>query len=252
MRKNKAKRICRACGGVTLVELIVSLALVGIFCAVLVALIQPFNAMFTRIQSRYEAQSVADTILEDMRGELLHAQTAIRFGSSSSAQASAVFASQGADATGGSVVEFLNEDGFVELIDAGIVPQTQLYRTNDASLGVAEAMAAGTVHQRYFAAFSNEGGLTSGLNYYYRDASGYRARAVSELHDEKFYMSHTVSLHFEAVFDKNEPTKVKALHVTVAVMNAAGDTVICTQDATIDLVDEPSWCTDSGAQVKPG
>ena len=142
-------------GGATLVELLVCLALLGALCALAAGLVHPFAVQYARIQAVSRAQMIADTIVEELRGDLLQARGTLRLADAAqtAGEAGQVFA-PAADPEGrsGAALEFGIPGGYFLLLDAGAVPQTALPQG-----GSVPEQAAGTLHRRYYAAVSEPG-----------------------------------------------------------------------------------------------
>lgn len=231
--------------GTTLVELIVSAALLGIFCVAAIALVRPCAQIFLEIQNLARAQMIADTVVEKLRGELLHAQGALRF-ADVGADGTAVF-DRSADRTQGDAVEFLTPSGYFVLLDAGALPPMRLDAPTDgAEQEESPARPAGTLHLRYYRPTADG---SSPRGYSYRRGGDYTAYDCTQAYADRFYMGNEVSLHF-AVQGMQQtdnadaaPPRVTSLHLTVAIRRAG--TVLYTREAILDLVDAPTLRWDA-------
>lgn len=227
--------------GATLVELMVCAALLGIFMVAVSVLIRPCAEMFINLQNLNRAQMIADTIMDDLRGELLHAQGYIRLCSAGTDEAGAdkVFAQGAYDR--GSAVEFLTENGYFQLIDAGYVPQTQLRRGTGAQVQLLDSVppaSAGQLHQRYFQA--EEVSVDEAKKYCYYITEGYVARAWAAAYGEDFYMGNTIELEFAVRGYKTDAQGIvhaTALGVNITVKKE--QQILHTQRGVLDLADEP-------------
>lgn len=232
--------------GTTLVELIVCMGLLGIFCVALIALIHPCAEMFTRVQSLSRAQMVGDTVIDTLRGEVLHAQGTIRFTDSDPTNPDTVFGYNAVEkSSAGNAVEFL-KDGYYEVIDAGAVP-TEYYRKQDAPIVINGS--TGTLHQRYYTKLSDSDTATYNGSYYlYKKGAAYAGYAYTNTFADGFYMGNTVRLLFELQGWYDDETigraRATSIKVTVTVLRpgttaAEEPVVLSTQQAILDLMDEP-------------
>lgn len=230
--------------GTTLVELLVCLALLGTFGAAAVALARPLSAWYDRARQLARAQSIADTIVEDLRGELLYAQGTLRLTEAAPGPDDAglpFLASQMPEGTG-TALEFRRGGAYL-LLDAGFVPET-LVPADDADT-VQPARAAGYLHKRYYrVCYDAENGAKPYYVYCHRDATGvfYRADACTDAYAEAFYMGGVITLQFavqDSFTDRSGVVRAASLAVDVTV--ARGDTgaSLCTRRAVLDLPNQP-------------
>lgn len=250
--------------GTTLVELIVCMALLGVFSVACIALLQPCAALFTEMQQQTRAQTLADAVLESLRGDLLQADGYIRFADadltgSNPAQVfekSAVYAQ-------GSALEYHVPEGKAVVIDAGALPETVMTATGltkpDNYSGATADIPnpIGTVHLRYFDMDSSKLTDSSGRPY---TAQALRrldpedkARQIAYNYTDSYplgaYMNGMrVQLHFYvrsyAGMGQSgilESPRISSLTVQVVVYTgpAADPNVLCIQKGIIPLPNEP-------------
>lgn len=247
--------------GTTLVELVVCMMLVAIFALAAASLIRPCAEVFVRMQNLSRAQMISDTVVEYLRGELLHAQGTLRLCDAGleAGGADRVFrAAQDPSGSRGSGVEFQvstnvdrgeNDVGrgdraaAYKLIDAGVVPQTASTRTaaGTALWVFEEGRPAGALHERYFMPVA-EGG------YRCRNEAGqYAAYEGTDAFPDAFYMGMVVRLDFMVYSwlprSDTDPVRVTALDVKVEVFAseeaARNDLPLHSRRAILDLADAP-------------
>ena len=228
-------------GGATLVELLVCLALLGALCALAAALVHPFAVQYARIQAVSRAQMIADTIVEELRSDLLQARGTLRLADAAqtAGEAGQVFAPV-ADPEGrsGAALEFGIPGGYFLLLDAGAVPQTALPQG-----GSVPEQAAGTLHRRYYAAVSEPG---QGDSYVYHGPGGYVADGYADAFAGGFYMGDAVALRFAV--QSTAPgaageTCVTALAVEVSVSRAGSEQPLYTRRTVLDTPNRPRLLT---------
>lgn len=219
--------------GTTLVELIVCAALLGIFCLAVVSLMKPLANVFTRTQQLNHAQSIADSVSEDLRALVLHARGPVRLARSDEPRADPadtpgdwrqVFTTKGGTDPA-NAIEFMDEKGYAVVIDAGSVPET----TKQDAL-------TGTPHVRYFEPTS------AGARLQYAFDEG-QCAAYADLHGDKFYMGSTVRLKFEGIPGAGGTGHYQALDLTVEICDEGGQ-VIYTKNAVLDLAEHPAAATE--------
>lgn len=238
------RRLLRDRQGTTMVELVVCMLLVAIFALAAVSLIRPCAQVFLRMQSLFRAQMVSDTVVDYLKGELLHARGTLRLCEGSDGDPGAVFlpAPEGGS---GSAVEFqaaVSADRAVvyRLIDAGTVPRTVSTRTGAPAV-FEEARPAGVLHERYFLP-------AAGGGYLYRSGGAYCAYAGTDAFPAEFYRGMAVRLHFSVYSWRErapgEPLRVTALDLRVDVYADArasenDDAPLYSRRAILDLAEAP-------------
>lgn len=191
--------------GTTLIELIVCMVLLAIFCSAVVVLIKPFTNVFLRSQQINHAQTVADSVAEDLTGRLLHARGPVEI-------------SEGK-------IEFTDEKGYVKVIDADEAKIDEIRLPSKGQAKTADGKE-GTLHERYYVAATRDA-----------DEANRSCEAYADFHDDNFYMGNTVGISFEGV-PAADAARLKALKVTIAVYDES-DQVIFTRKALIELVELP-------------
>ena len=226
--------------GTTLVELLVCLALLGVFSTVALALVRPLSAWYDRTRRLARARVIADTIVEELRGELLYAEGTLRLAEAAAGDGDAdrPFLTAQPLEGAGSALEFRRGGAYL-LLDAGAVPETRVPAQDTGSLQ--PARAAGYLHKRYYRVrFSASDDPQPYYLYRNRDPTGvwYQADACTDAYAEGFYMGNVISLRF-AVADTctDETGAVRATSLSVEVTVARGDTgdSLCSRRAVLDL-----------------
>ncbi len=261
--------LLRSRRGATLVELTVCLALLGLFSVAAVALVRPFAEQFTRLQRLSRAQMIADTIVEELRADLLYAEGTLRladaaadggdpagvFGPSGSQQAEGY--GQG---TTGSAVECMTSGNFYLLLDAGAVPETVVlreYEQPDGTLAQERitwpARSAGTLHKRYYSAASAAENAGQAYTYTYRQSGEggpyYTAYGYADAYADAFYMGDAVALQFTVQgfeTDAQGRVRVTSLAAEVSVRRADSGQLLYTRRAVLDLPNRPVLLQDPG------
>lgn len=257
------RRLLRGRQGTTMVELVVCMLLVAVFALAATSLIQPCAQIFLRMQALSRAQMISDTVVDYLRGELLHAQGTLRLceaGAGDPDESPGLFDAvflPAADASGstGTAVEFQvttnvdrdeNDVGrgdraaAYKLIDAGAVPVTVSTRTGAPPV-FAQRLPAGVLHERYFMPVTGGG-------YLYRSGGDYCAYAGTDAFPTGFYMGMAVRLRFSVYSwmerEPADPVRVTAMDVRVDVYAdektaGEGGAPLYSRRAILDLADAP-------------
>lgn len=245
--------------GTTLVELIVCLALMGLFTLAAVALVRPSAQAFMTIQQQTRAQNLADALIEGLRGDVLDADGYIRFAvASDAADPDRVFTYRTGDSyQDGTALEFNVPTGQIELVDSGYIPVTS--RTDAAAdPWVAEPIEPGYLHKRYFVDEEKAGpdgtAYKGNPQHLRKDADGNltgeeTAYAFTSAYADNAYMGMTIGeLHFYArgwAKDADGTVRLTSLTVVLTISDSTGNP-LCTQKAIIPLPGRPELLYQPG------
>ncbi len=225
----RIKKLLRERSGVTLVELLVSAALLCMVIAMISAVIQPAAVSVGRMEDLNNAQIIADNVLETIRSELENARGYIKC----YASGTNIAGSGGvAENTAGKAVEFENEDGYAVLISAEGCGATDLVRPGGISAGTSEAVSTGRLLFRYYQL--NEG------KYSFGSGGSNVARALTSPYADAFYMGLGVSLSFTVSGSRAE--------ATASVYRGNTADVLFTDTLIVDLRYSPDYTAGVTAQ----
>ncbi|MDD4849094.1 MAG: type II secretion system protein [Gemmiger sp.] len=235
-----------AAPGATLVELMASMALFSVFAAAVVGVLAPCTAQLGRLRQCSQAQTVADTLMNDVRALLLHAQGPVRFCVAGQApgEEACIFAAAPSGATY-NAVEFLTPDGYLALLDAGILPETVLSPPGSTDAGATAPPAPpGRLHLRRYRPTA---ATATQLSYRYFADGRYVAAACTPLHQPAFYGGNTVLLEFAPLWQRGSPGDAKNLWVAAAAVTltvqAAGGEILAIARAVLDFANRPLAAT---------
>ena len=107
-------RTLRSRRGLTLVELLVSMALLGLALTLFAATLSPAARSFQRLETLNDAQIVADDLLETIRSQLEDARGYVKCYDSGQNLAG----KKGTDTGKGSAIEFVDPNGYVAVLSA--------------------------------------------------------------------------------------------------------------------------------------
>lgn len=230
--------------GVTLVELVVTFALLLLFLASLTALLSPAMRIFRRTQELNHAQIVAGTLLDTLRGEILGARNYVRV-----YDEGATFA-ETTDIEGASI-EFVNGDGFVQLISTEGCEETDLYMRGKLTvIKTMPPVEPNRLLMRYYTLISTEIGTPT---YHYKDQTTGRhiARELTSVYGKGFYVGSTIKLKFTLNPSAQAKPTVASVGVAVSILNKDGEEVF-TQTQTFDMPHVPLLQTNGAtATARP-
>ena len=198
-------RTLRSRRGLTLVELLVSMALLGLALTLFAATLSPAARSFQRLETLNDAQIVADDLLETVRSQLEDARGYVKCYDSGQSLAG----KEGA-ATG-TAIEFMDPSGYVAVLNADGCPETTLRRVSSEDGGTVETSKAAKIDPGYLAVryYKND----SNQKYTYQTGPDrYVARAMTALYGRGFYVGLYAGLEFSL-----EPATGSARAVTVTV-----------------------------------
>lgn len=251
-----SRRFPAGCRGATLVELLVCLALLGLFTATAVALVRPVAALYSRMQSRSRAWMIADTLADALQADLLYAEGTLRLAEAAESEGEAArpfrpVQTPPGETPAGTAVEFRRGGAYL-LLDAGVTPET-LVPDPDGGEGWTRraAQPAGRLHKRYYRVRSEPAEGQSGTFYQYRlggeTGAAYTADACTDAFPAAFYLGSEVSLRFSVhstVTDGEGVLRVTALAAEITVRQAQTGRILCTRRTVLDLPGCPALLQD--------
>lgn len=184
------RRIRRRREGMTLVELIVSLALMGILMVMVLGMVSPAAKTFARMQRIQFAQLIIDNIEDEIRSQLQKAAGSIKIYAVSDGETVVDKPGSGS----GAVLEYVNTDSYVTLISADGCAKTTLMRNGKPTGIITEPVAPGRLLLRYYWQEADTG--EAGYQYVYTQENNLVARAVQQAFADKYYMRNYLKLNF--------------------------------------------------------
>lgn len=223
------KKIRRRREGMTLVELIVSLALLSILMVMVVGVVSPAAKTFARMQQLQFAQLVLDNVEDEIKSQLQDAAGNIKiYNISDDGNPVNV---PGSDS--GAVLEYVNTDSYVVLMSAEGCEETTLMRGGQAT--GTESAAAGRLLLRYYWQ-KVAGSETTAYKYNYIEGSKPVARAVQQVFADKYYMKSYLKLTFSFPNGVGEKDEVKYINVHAELCRDAGRSdLLASEDFVADL-----------------
>ena len=185
--------------GTTLVEMIVTLLLISIMMTMAAASLSSAAKIFVRVQKTQYAQSIADTVMTELRTITKDASGYVKIYPGESGFQPAVTGS-----TTGTCLEFLNPDGYVELVSTDGCEKTQIY-IGDNKNGSADAVEKGQLLTRYYTRNSTTG------RYFCRKNETPAARAVATAFGKGFYMGNYLEIEYSVPSGTTDGTKVSSI-----------------------------------------
>lgn len=185
--------------GTTLVEMIVTLLLISIMMTMAAASLSSAAKIFVRVQKTQYAQSIADTVMTELRTITKDASGYVKIYPEESG-----FQPAAAGSTTGTCLEFLNPDGYVELVSTDGCEKTQIY-IGDKHNGSADAVEKGQLLTRYYTRNSTTG------KYFCRKDGIPVARAVATAFGKGFYMGNYLEIEYSVPSGATDGTKVSSI-----------------------------------------
>ena len=185
-------KLLRARAGTTLVELIVSAALMCLLIALAAACLEPAARITKQLREQNEAQTIADDLLSTVKSRIEGAQGYIKCYASDDPYSGIGGQTGVATGTEGKALEFLDENGYVVLLSTGGTIKTELRRaTNDggAVVATADPVKAGYLVVRYYAS-------SNGHYAYWKNTSTGVARALTQPYAKGFYMGFFAQISY--------------------------------------------------------
>ena len=185
--------------GTTLVEMIVTLLLISIMMTMAAASLSSAAKIFVRVQKTQYAQSIVDTVMTELRTITKDASGYVKIYPGESG-----FQPEAAGATTGTCLEFLNPDGYVELVSTDGCEKTKIY-IGDNKNGSADAVEKGQLLTRYYTRNSTTG------KYFCRKDGTPAARAVATAFGKGFYMGNYLEIEYSVPSGTTDGTKVSSI-----------------------------------------
>lgn len=185
--------------GTTLVEMIVTLLLISIMMTMAAASLSSAAKIFVRVQKTQYAQSIADTVMTELRTITKDASGYVKIYPKESG-----FQPAAAGSTTGTCLEFLNPDGYVELVSTDGCEKTQIY-IGDNKNGSADAVEKGQLLTRYYTRNSTTG------RYLCQKNGTPVARAVATAFGKGFYMGNYLEIEYSVPSGTTDGTKVSSI-----------------------------------------
>ncbi len=188
----KLQNLLRTRAGTTLVEMIVSAALMCLLIAMAAACLEPAARITKQLREQNEAQTIADDLLSTAKSQIEGAQGYIKCYASDDPNSG--IGGQGGVAEGaeGYGLEFLDENGYVVLLSSGGTIETVLRRASsggDTAVATVDPIEAGYLVVRYYAA-------SNGSYAYWQNTSTAVARALTQPYGSGFYMGFRARLSY--------------------------------------------------------
>lgn len=196
--------------GTTLVEMLVTLLLVGIMLSMATAILSSASKVFLRVQKTQYAQSILDTVMTELRTV------------SSDAVEYVKIYENGADIaekygkTSGNAIEFINSDSFVELVTTEVgaySEEVKLYDSDKNETNVTEKMNPGQIYTRYY---TTETSGATGVTYTYSAETYLVARAMEAAYGSGFYMGNYVKITYSVPEKTQDGDLIESVNATVA------------------------------------
>jgi len=184
MRRNRRRK-----EGMTLVELIVSLALMSILMAMVIAVISPAAKTFARMQRLQFGQLIIDNVEDEIRSQLQEAAGSIKIYRVSGDGTVANVEGSGS----GAILEYVNTDSYVTLISADGCAETTLMRSGQV-IGTEKAASGRLLMRYYWQKQAASGG--NPYKYDYTEGGKPVARALQQVFTDKYYMGNYLALAF--------------------------------------------------------
>lgn len=185
--------------GTTLVEMIVTLLLISIMMTMAAASLSSAAKIFVRVQKTQYAQSIADTVMTELRTITKDASGYVKIYPGENG-----FQPAAAGSTTGTCLEFLNPDGYVELVSTDGCEKTQIY-IGDNKNGSADAVEKGQLLTRYYTRNSTTG------KYLCQKNETPAARAVATAFGKGFYMGNYLEIEYSVPSGTTDGTKVSSI-----------------------------------------
>lgn len=219
------KKIRRRREGMTLVELIVSLALMSILMVMVVGIISPAAKVFVRMQRVQFAQLILDNVEDEIRSQMQEAVDGIKIYNLSGAGSGSVAGLSGAG--NGNVLEYLNTDSYVTLMSADGCNETVLMRSGQET--GKDSANSGRLLMRYYWQ-EKEGSETDAYGYTYSDNGKPVARAMQQVFSDKYYMGSYLKLQFSFPDGIATGEQVEYIRVNAALYQDEGYTDLLTSE----------------------
>lgn len=224
---SRCRRIREEKKGTTLVETIVTLLLISIMMTMATASLSSATRIFVRVQKTQYAQSILDTTMTELRAMTKDASGYVKIYPEGTG-----FYPGASGHTSGKYLEFLNSDGYVELISTDGCSETQIY-IGDNNNGSAAAVGEGQLLTRYYTRNSTTG------RYTYQKNGKPVARAVATAFGKGFYMGNYLDIKYSIPSGTADGTKVSSIVATVTLYSDKNRTQVVATDTEILELREP-------------
>lgn len=170
--------------GTTLVELVVSMLILGIILNMIVGILSPAAKLFLRMERLQRAEVILDNTVLELYAIAENASGYVKIYDTTGSDPAGL---SGADS--GNLLEFVYQETYTALVSADGCPETRIVMGSGSELAEpAEAVAAGRLLTRYY--------VTKSGTYCCRDASGPIARAVANVFPDGYYMGNELAVRF--------------------------------------------------------
>lgn len=198
--------------GTTLVEMLVTLLLIGIMLSMAAGTLSSAAKVFLRVQKTQYAQSILDTVMTELRTVSSDAVEYVKI-----YEKGTDIAEKGGNISG-KAIEFMNSDSYVELVTTEVDPYDStvtLYDSDMQQTTTKEKMNAGQIYTRYY---TTETAATpsSGATYIYSAGTYLVARAIEAAYGEGFYMGNYVKVTYSVPEGTKDGDSISSVNATVA------------------------------------
>ena len=195
--------------GTTLVEMLVTLLLIGIMLSMATATLSSAAKVFLRVQRTQYAQSILDTVMTQMRTIAADASGYVKIYENSQNIVN------NTGKTSGNTIEFMNDDSFIELVttDADSNEEVQIYNSEKKFTGAKEKMNPGQIYTRYYTTETND---SSKITYSYSAGTYLIARAIEAAYGNGFYMGNYVKITYSVSDETKNGDMINYVNAKVA------------------------------------
>lgn len=198
--------------GTTLVEMLVTLLLVGIMLSMATAILSSASKVFLRVQKTQYAQSILDTVMTELRTVSSNAVEYVKI------YENGVDIAEKSGKTSGNAIEFINSDSFVELVTTEVgadsyLGEVKLYDSDKNEINVTEKMNPGQIYTRYYTTETSD---ATGVTYIYSAETYLVARAMEAAYGSGFYMGNYVKITYSVPEETKDGDLIKSVNATVA------------------------------------
>lgn len=167
-------------------EMVVSMLIFGIIMGMVVGILSPAAKLFLRMQRLQRAQVILDNTILELYDITENASRYVKIYDSPD-----IITGTGADA--GSVLEFVNPEGYVTVVSTGGCDETRIL-IGGTKVDTAKAVSKGRLLVRYYV---NDSADAAKYEYTYMDSGGAPvARAVLGAFSEGYYMGNYLEVKF--------------------------------------------------------
>ena len=229
MRKRILVKL-RERSGTTLVEMLVTLLLIGIMLSMATATLSSAAKVFLRVQRTQYAQSILDTVMTQMRTIAADASGYVKIYENGQNIA------DNTGNTSGNAIEFMNSDSFIELVttDADSNEEVEIYNSEKKLTGAKEKMNPGQIYTRYY---TTETLNSSEITYIYSAGTYLVARAIEAAYGNGFYMGNYVKITYSVPEGKQAGEMIDHVNARVALYSDEA----CTEENKLAEDTEPLY-----------